>query len=303
MDIRFVPQEEIDKVKWNSCVHYANNGNVFGYMWYLNHVAKDWDALVEGDYESVFPLVWRKDWLGRKEMYQPSLMRELGIYSINVLSEKRVGAFLDAIPAEYQSVKINLNEQNIQIDEGKHDISTRTNYQILLTQPYEKIRAAYSPDFEQQLSLSGEYSLLPTTSIKPEKVADFYRKYAKDRRQVDWNFHALQRIMYNVLHRGWGFASGVLDEKGELLACNFFIYSHKKAISLLPLQSPKGAEQGALAYLMDIFIRKHADRPLILDLNVGINDRLSIDIGAQANEYYHFKRQPKGLLQKILKRG
>jgi hypothetical protein len=300
MDIRFIPREEIDKVKWNSCVHYANNGNIFGYMWYLDHVAKEWDALVEGDYESVLPLVWRKHWLGGKELYQPGLMRELGVYSINVLSQKRTEAFLDAIPSEYRSVQITLNEQNVQLDEEKYDLDTRTNYQILLAQPYDEIRAAYSPQFKEQLTLAERFTLAPTTSVKPETVADFYRKYAGDRRQLERNFHALQRIMYNVLHRGWGFASGVLDERGELLACNFFIYSHKKAVSLAPLESPEGAGRGALAHLMDLFIRNHADRPLILDLNMERENELGAALGAQANEYYSFRRVSGGILSKLL---
>jgi hypothetical protein len=299
MDIKFVPQEEIDKVKWNSCIHYANNGNVFGYKWFLDHVAKDWDALVEGDYESVLPLVWRKNWLNGKELYQPGLMRELGIYSIHVLSQKRVEAFLDAIPTEYRSAQITLNEQNIQIDENKYNLRTKTNYQILLAQPYEQIKAAYTPALVSQLEETEQHTLIPTTSIKPETIADFYRKHAENRRQLDRNFHALQRIMYNVLHRGWGFASGIQDEKGELLACNFFIYSHKKAISLVPLQSPEGAEKGALAYLMDIFIRNHANRPMILDLNTEKENDLGIALGAQANEFYHFNRAPEGIIQKL----
>lgn len=301
MEIRFVPREEIDKVKWNSCIHYANNGNVFGYMWFLDHVAKDWDALVEGDYESVLPLVWRKHWLGGKELYQPGLMRELGIYSINVLSPKRVEAFLDAIPSEYRAVQITLNEQNVQLDEAKYDLVTQTNYQILLAQPYDEIKKSYTPAFQDQLARAEEHTLAPTTSIKPEAVADFYRKYAANRRQLERNFHALQRIMYNVLHRGWGFASGILDEQGELLACNFFIYSHKKAVSLAPLQSPAGAERGALAYLMDLFIRNHANRPLILDLNIDAAHQLGIALGAQANEYYQFRRMSKGILSRFLK--
>lgn len=301
MKINFVPREEIDKVKWNSCVHYANNGNIFGYMWFLDHVAKEWDALVEGDYESVLPLVWRKHWLGGKELYQPGLMRELGIYSINVLSQKRIESFLDAIPADYRSVQMTLNEQNVQVDEEKYDLSARINYQILLAQDYEKIQADYTPAFREQLARAEEQTLMPTTSIKPEAVADFYRKYTTDRRQVERNFHALQRIMYNILHRGWGFASGILDENGELLSCNFFIYSHKKAVSLAALQSPAGAEKGALAYLMDLFIRNHADRPLILDLNTNGEDELGEALGAQANEYYRFRRAPEGVLGRLLR--
>lgn len=299
MDVRFVPREEIDKVKWNSCVHYANNGNIFGYVWFLDQVAREWDALIEGDYESVFPLVWRKHWLGGRELYQPDLMRELGVYSINVLSSKRVEAFLDAIPAHYRSVQITLNEQNVQIDEQKYDFKVKTNYQILLAQPYEKIEAAYSQNLREQLQKSEDYAMAPTTGLKPEKIADFYRKHAPDRRQLDRNFHALQRIMYNVLHRGWGFSSGVIDEKGDLLAVNFFVYSHKKALSLIPLQSPAGAEKGALVYLMDLFIRNHADRPLILDLNTEKENQLGIDFGAQANEYYHLQHKAGNVLKRI----
>ena len=93
MEIRFIEGKDIDKVKWNSCIHYATNGNIFAYKWFLDYVAKDWHALVEGDYESVFPLVWKKGLLGKDELYQPSLMRELGIYSINVLSRARVQRF------------------------------------------------------------------------------------------------------------------------------------------------------------------------------------------------------------------
>ena len=112
MNIQYLKREEIDKVKWNSCVHYATNGNIFGYMWYLDFVGKDWDALIEGDYESVFPLVWRDGIFGKKELYQPPLMRELGVYSINVLSQARVRKFLEAIPEEFNKVDIILNEQN-----------------------------------------------------------------------------------------------------------------------------------------------------------------------------------------------
>lgn len=69
MEIKFVFREEIDKVKWNSCVYYVINGNIFGYMWYLDYIVKDWDVLVEGDYELVFFLVWWFGCIFGKELY------------------------------------------------------------------------------------------------------------------------------------------------------------------------------------------------------------------------------------------
>lgn len=278
-------------MKFNSCIHYAANGNIFGYIWYLDFVAKEWDALVEGDYESVFPLVWRTDSLGRKELYQPDLMRELGLFSINVLSPKRLQAFLDAIPEEYRRVDIHLNEQNRLPEQLSFQTEELINHQLLLMEPYEQISAHFQPEMQALLAIAEGADLLPTTSLKPEKVAGLYQQYTTDKKGLDRNFHALQRIMYNALHRGWGFASGVQSRSGELLAANFYIYSHKKVVSLVPMQSPAGKEKGALAYLFDTLLRSHAGRPLILDFNSGKKDPMAELFGAQANIYYRLYSQ------------
>ncbi|HMN88857.1 MAG TPA: hypothetical protein PKD70_13565 [Saprospiraceae bacterium] len=295
MDIQFVPHAEIDKIKWNSCVHYANNGNVFGYKWFLDFVAKDWDALVEGDYESVLPLVWRKAFFGGRELHQPSLMRELGVYSIHALSAKRITNFLHAIPDAYRMVEMVLNER-IQLPQH-HDFQTETlcNHQLLLMESYDVLAANYTPPLRERLRLATDNQLIATSNIKPETLANFYRKYAKDRRHLERNFHALQRIMYNVLHRGWGFASGIEDASGNLLAANFFIYSHHKVLSLMPLEAPVGAQTGALAQLFDLLIRTHAGRPLILDFNTSGADELALYFGAQENLYYRIRRDRRWL--------
>ena len=300
MKIQFVKQNFIDKNKWDNCIHHSYNGNVFGYKWFLDQVGKDWDALIEGDYESVFPLVWRRYWLGGRELYQPDLIRESGIYSTRVLSRKRIEYFIDAIPKEYHAVQIALNEQNVRINEAKYQLKEKVNHQILLTESYKKIRSSYSPQIETQLIQAGNFQLRSTTSIKPETIADFYKKNAIHRLGLERNYHALLRIMYNVLHRGLGFASGILDKNGHLLACNFFIYSHSKVISLVPLQSAEGKQMHALAYLMDILIRNHADRPLIFDMNTRSNNELGIGLGAKENQYYQYTRAPNHLIGRLI---
>lgn len=293
MKIELIKHEDIDKVKWNSCVHYANNGNVFGYKWFLDFVAKDWDGLVEGDYESVFPLVWRKGFFGGKELHQPPLMRELGLYSINALSPKRMEKFLDAIPDAYRNVEVVVNEQ-INLPET-HDFKVEElyNHQMLLTEPYEKLQENYSRAIREKIAIAEENRLLAVANIKPEEVADFYRKHARDRQHLTHNFHALQRIMYNVLHRGWGFASGIRNQEKELLAANFFIYSHNKVMSLVPLESPAGAKLGALPFLFDMLLRSHAGKTLILDFNTAKKDELALGLGARENIYHKIRRDQR----------
>lgn len=291
MEIRLVKQEEIDKVKWNSCVHYSNNGNVFGYKWYLDHIAKDWDGLVEGDYESVFPLVWRKGMWGGKVLYQPNLMRELGIFTINAPSPARVKAFLQAIPAEYKQVDIVLNEQNPFPGLKNFRQSQLTNHQMLLTKSFEDLEKDFSPAIETAVEKAAKAEIMLDSNIKPEKIADFYQKHTSDTKGKDRNFHAIQRVMYNVLHRGWGFASAARSKEGELLAANFFIYSHNTVMSLLPLESPAGRQVGALTFLFHMLIRTHATRPMILDFNTSQTDELALGFGAQSNPYLRIERK------------
>lgn len=294
MEIRFVAQEDIDRLKWDSCVHYANNGNVFGYSWFLNNTGKTWDGLVEGDYESVFPLVWREDWLKKKELFQPILVRELGLYSVHVLSPSRIGKFLKAIPDEYRHIDITLNEQNLFKTAADFEHIEHSNYQMLITAPYEEIKKSFSPELIANLEKAEENDLYPSGSMKPEKLADFYQKYSKDVGAVKTQkFHALQRIMYNALHRGTGFITGVANRDGELLAASFFINGHGKLLRLIAVESPEGAAQHAMDMLINLMIQSNAGRPLLLDFNS--DDSHLEAFGAIRNPYYSIKRNKRFL--------
>lgn len=293
MDIKFLSSADIDKVKWNSCVHYAVNGNIFGYKWYLDAVAREWDCLVEGDYESVLPLPFAKDWLGRKTVVQPELMRELGVYSIHVLSQGRVRKFLEAIPDEYKKIQIDLNEQIGLPEKMDYLVAEKTNYQLLLEKPYEEIAEGYSRDLLLKLEKAEQANLRPKANLKPEKVANFYKKHAPASPQKEQSFHAMHRIMYNILHRGWGFASGIETPEGELLAVDFYIYSHSKVMRLAPVVSPQGKAVGALESLTNNLIMTHAEKRMILDFNTVTDSEFAQGFGAQANAFQSIKKDKR----------
>ncbi len=302
MDLRIITRDQLDKNRWNGCIHYAANGNVFGYAWYLDQVSKEWRAIVEGDYESVLPLVWKKHWTGRKKLYQPTFVRELGIFSIRVLSRKRIERFLRFIPDEFKLGEIPLNERNVSLPTDSFELKRMTNHQIMLDQPYEVLRSSYSPELIRHLRMAAQAKLIVTTSIQPEQIAAFYRRYSDPRKFREHDFHALLRIMYNSLHRGWGHGTGIFDQQKNLLACNFFIYSHHKVLSLVPISAPTGLGSRAFAYLMDIFIRNHANRKLILDLNSPAGLSMTKEFGGLANHYYHFMITPTTLLNRLIYR-
>lgn len=289
MKIKYLKAEEIDKNKWNGCVHYASNGNPFGYMWYLNNVSKNWDCLIEGDYESVLPLIWKPKILNTKELYIPHLVRSTGIYSVNALSKKRVDAFLNAIPSEYQNIKMAVNEGIVIHDDLDFEKTEHQNYHILLNKDYPSITNNYSKATMDIISAAESSDLSSVANLKPEVLADFYKKHTKDNKWVDEKFHALQRIMYNAMHRGLGFSAGVEDKKGNLLAADFFIFSHEKLISLIRTISGDGKETGAHHLLIDRIIQTNATRPIILDFNT--NETWTEGFGAKPAPYFHIMRK------------
>ena len=290
MEIKYIKHEDIDKTKWNSCVHFATNGNVFGYKWFLDNTTEEWDGLVEGDYESVMPLPFRLNWLKNKQVYQPSVVRELGIYSINALSKKRIETFFDNIPTEFKTIQMRLNEQ-VKFPEGQgFNTQKLENHQLYLGETYEELADKFDRDLLLKLEEAEKIRLLPSNQLKPEKIAEFYKNHAPKTQETEETFHALQRIMWNALHRGWGSASGVLDENKELCAVNFFIYSHGKVLSLCAAESPTGKAKNALAFSFNMLLRSHAGRPSILDFN-GQNGELAKALGAQQNHYFEIEKK------------
>lgn len=286
MNIKLIPHQEIDKVKWNSCVHYATNGNIFGYKWYLDAVAKEWDALVEGDYESIMPL-----FITEKEdlLEQPKLLREAGIYSIHVLAQKRIQNFIDAIPEQFTNHSFQFNE-GIQISEHTdYSLSSIKNYQLVLLDDYQVIKGRFSSDLKAQLEHSNIKKLLPSSNVKPELIAQLFKDNSPFNRENEIAFHTYQRIMYNALHRGWGATFGVTDRDKNLLSAGFFIYGQGRMMQLLSATSPKGKELGAYDYLIDNILRSHAGRPLVLDFNS--TDDFGLRFGSEESSFLRMEKE------------
>ena len=266
MDIRFIPQADIDKQLYNSCIHFATNGNLYGYDWYLNATAKEWDVLVEGDnYVSVMPLPKRRNWLGRTYLTQPTLVPDLAVYTVKPLSPKRIQAFWDAIPAEFRGGELTVEPASVPKDPGRFTVTQAAGEALFLNEDYETITDSFPPDYYTRMARSEEADLLPVPVLKPEAFADFWLSVHGKTAENEWKYHAMQRIMYQILHRSWGNAAGIQTRDGELLAVSFNAYSHGRIFPLFQAESRAGREAGAMTLLYDTLLRSHAGRNLKIE--------------------------------------
>lgn len=284
MQIRFVPREEIEKVKWDSCIHYANHGNLFGYKWYLDNVAKEWDGLVEGDYESVFPLIKKKT--GKvSELYTPQLLPKTGLYSIHGLSQARIQAFMRHIPSEYKTQHIAFSRKLALAENPSW--KTQNDYQISLKADYDEIAQSYTEELRQGLDLIHKENYTADAGVTPEQVTDFY--FAHSPHATETQKYTYLRIIYNLLHRGTGFMTTMKNEQDQIIAADVLAYSHGKVVSMMPCY--KG-EKGkfALWKLLDLILQTHSNKPSVFDFNIQMGSQIFPEVfGAKTRPYSIFQ--------------
>ncbi len=269
--IRYLTQEQIDKDLWDECIRNAFNGMIYGYSWYLDIVAGQWDALVENDYERVFPLTWRKR-AGIFYLHQPFFTQQLGIFSRSILTDEVAGQFVSAIPGKFRLVEINMNQHNKLTTSGI-DVLMNRNHELDLIDSYEHLHKRYSQNLTRTLRKAGGNSLSLSRDIRPDEVIELFRQHRG--RTVSTlkkrDYQCLRRLIYTLIYKGKAQVWGVYTAQNELAAGAFFVFSHRKSIFLFSGTSSQGRETGAMSFLIDRFIDEHAQTHLTLDFE-GSND-------------------------------
>ena len=297
MEIKLLKRDEIEAGRWNGCVHYAANSKIYGYTWYLDNVCgTEWYGLVEGNYESVMPLVWNSKLFHIKQLYQPFLCQQLGLFSVNLLSAERVRKFLSAIPEEFKYWEMNLNDGNKSVLKLKDEYSivSKDNYLLYLNKPYPELRAAYSKNTKRNIKKAEEVGLYLTAGLKPENFVEEVQKAqeAKGVKHPDALYHTAHRIIYNCLHRGQGTILGAYDADKNLCAGVFLMFNGASLTNLLNFSTPRGKEIGAMAYLLDSLIKREADKQKYIDFEGSSVEgiaRFYKSFGAENIPYFQLK--------------
>ena len=309
--IHHLTHKVIDIEKWDRCVKNSINGIIYAYSWYLDIVCTEWEALVEDDYESVFPLIKGKKY-GINYLYPPFFTQQLGVFSKKLLTETKVNDFLDAIPSEYRYVEINLNTFN-KVDINNFKCSPNLNSELDLINSYNNIKESYSKNLKRNLKKAEESGLSIVNNIKPEDIIDLFRQNRGKtlRTYKEKDYFILKRLIYSLIYKHKAEVKGVFTKRNELCAGAIFVTSNNKTIFLFSALSPEGKLCSAMPYLIDNYISVNSSRNLVFDFE-GSNDpnlaRFYKSFGSKECKYYQvkinkmpwFSRKGFSLVKKIL---
>ncbi|HEX6170287.1 MAG TPA: hypothetical protein VFZ33_11360 [Chitinophagaceae bacterium] len=261
--IEYLSNKEIDKTKWDACIKQAPNGLIYAYSFYLDAMAKHWDALVLNDYRAVMPLTWNKKY-GFYYLYQPAFTASLGVFGKN-LNKELIDDFTRSIPSKFKLIEISLNAGNI-IDDSKTFSLLRSNYILHLNKPYEDLYKAYRDNHKRNINKAFQLGCHVSKEIPVDEIIQLNKEqlqHIDGTKPEDYlNFKTLYEFLRN---KAQAKTYAIVDPKNKVLASAVFFFSHNRAYYIMVGNHPDGKTIGASHALIDAFIKDHASQNLILD--------------------------------------
>ncbi|MCD4769360.1 MAG: hypothetical protein K8R35_04255 [Bacteroidales bacterium] len=221
-----------------------------------------WDALIDGDYNYVFPLPHRKKY-GLPYIYTPVFLQKLGLFSYEYKSPRRLEEFIGFIPDRYilTDLRISGEPQNI-----KGKIVSRDNFELPLINSYDLLINGYTSDCRRNIKLAETDNLAFSGEIPAKEAVDHFAERTgkgiigiKKR-----SYNSLISLMDYAVINGYGEIRGACIAS-QLIYVILILKYRKKIILLLTSTSGESRKRRIGYYFVDSIIKQYAGSDMILD--------------------------------------
>ena len=293
----YLKYSQIDKVKWDHCIHTSYNEKVYAYSWYLDIVACNWDGLIYNDYELVFPVVFKNRFFFQN-IYHPLFCQQLGPFGSkkHLLNKSILSEILSFLDKRYKNFVFSINNFCVSgfkeiTDDNYLDINylDRVNLELDLNCNYSKIRDQYNINTKRKLkSYSKKELVLKDVSLKEFMI--FYKQNLHSKLNLNfWHYRRISSLIQECVSRGKGQLLGLLDADSNLFASAFFLFSNRTSI-LLFNASDNSIQKNGMTFLIDKYIQINHMKISLLDFegsNIPGVRRFYQGFGAKAKNYMY----------------
>ena len=288
--IQYLTHQQIDKIKWDQCIHNAPNGLIYAYSFYLDTMAKHWDALVLNDYELVMPLTWNKKF-GITYLYQPPFTAALGLFGKKI-TEDQLQHFIDEVQSRFRFIEIALNPRNI-LSTPSSFIQLRSNYILNLNETYNDLVSGYRENHLRNIRKTFSSGCTFKKDIAVEEIIRISREQTGHAHNIaETDYENIKNLFYLLKNRHQAETYAIIDQQNKIMASCVFFYSHNRAYYILVGNTPDGKTIGASHALIDTFIKDNAGKQLILDFEGSDIPNLAFfysGFGAKEEQYPYLK--------------
>lgn len=289
--IIYLKNSEIDREQWDSCISASQSSKPYAYSWYLDIMAPGWEALIDDDYDSVFPVPARKRF-GIKYIATPIFLQQLGAFSPDKSSENALNEFLDYIPEFYRLIDLCVGQK---VTHGDFKVYERSNYELDLSMPYDKIWNNFDPECRRDIEKSYRRKIVLVNDISPGELINLFitvkegiLKGIKER-----DFQRLNELMDYCIRTNKGRIIGVRASRNKVVF-GWFIIEIPRYVSLFfGVNTTESRERRINHYFINEIIKERASKNLILDFAGSSIPSIALFLkafGSKNNPYYRIYR-------------
>lgn len=272
--IKYIQHTEIDYKKWDACIDQALNGNIYAYSWYLDAACEQWDALIEGDYDTVMPLPYRNKLLVYY-IFPPNMIQQLGVYSQKNLTENKITEFIQCIPAKFKYSEINFNYSN-PINSEKHSITPHVNLELNLNAPYSELYANYSENIKRSIKKAYKTNFHINRNAKIKDLIQLFKEIKEpELKSLPKDFYPVVERVTDVLLKNNKAQVWKAEISGVFWAGVLFAFSHNKVYFLFSVTNFKAQTNGIMPAMINAIIEENAEKDMIFDFEGSDNINLA----------------------------
>jgi hypothetical protein len=254
---------EIDREQWDNCIKNSPGVKPYAFSWYLDIMVPGWQALVDDDYDSVFPVPGFSRF-GVQYVSTPSFLQQLGAFSPDKPASKAIMEFLEYMPDMYRYIDLCIG-QKIKIDGYK--VTEKTNFELDLSKSYEKLWENFSPLCKNNIEASAKKRPEFVSDITPREILSlFIRNKEKEIRGIKMSeYERLKNLVNFCMKNKKGRVIGVRAAKRKLIFGIFIIETVGRKTLLFAVNTPQSRERRIDYFVVNELIKNHSSTKTNLD--------------------------------------
>ena len=300
--IVYLKNHEIDRDLWDATINASPTSKPYAYSWYLDIMAPGWEALIDDEYDSVFPVPVREKF-GIKYIATPIFLQQLGAFSPDKNIETATEEFLDYMPEFYWLIDLAVSRKS---QYRGFTVTERSNFELMLDKTYEHLAENFSSDCRRNISLAAKNGIDLTGDIKPAELISLFAggTGAKLKGVKPRDYERLDSLMSYCINSGAGRITGVRDSSGNVIFGIFLIESAGSVTLLFTVNSEKSREGRIGYFAVNEIIREYASSGMTLDFagsSIPSIASFMESFGSRNNPYYRIYRNRLPWPLKLLK--
>ncbi len=300
IQLQYIKHENINSEKWDRCIENAPNYRVYAMAWYLDIVAKKWDAFIWGDYEFVMPLPIKLKF-GIKYIYQPIYCQQLGIFPNPPIEIQK--QFAHQLKKKYRLINYQINSENDILAFKNYDNNQKVNFELSLNSNYQSLFNSFSKHAKRNISSAKKNRV---TVVKGSTLEEFIRakKEATKATVKESTYHILKRLMANTITSGNGAVYSAYSSNNSICAAAFIVFHKNRAYYLNAFSTDEGRENRAMYAIVDNIIKEFSGSNIVLDFEGSIIEgiaRFYKGFGATPKKYFYIYSNRLPVIRSFMK--